>query len=187
MPAKILVVSGHTDLKHNSFANKIILDRLQEIMPDAEYLYLDSEYPDWNFDIDREQNRLRSADVIVLQFPFFWYGVPSLMHKWMEDVFVHGFSHGSKGKALTGKKLLASFTSGAPEELYQTGGLQGYPVDDFLIPLKQFAKACSMDWAGYIYSGGLSYASRHDNEKLRQMKEKALLHAERLAEKLRSL
>ncbi|MBQ3398487.1 MAG: NAD(P)H-dependent oxidoreductase [Synergistaceae bacterium] len=185
--SKILVVSGHTDLKENSFANKIILSRLEEIMPEAEYVYLDSEYPDWKFDVEREQNRLRNADVIVMQFPFFWYGVPSLMHKWMEEVFVHGFSHGSKGKALVGKKLVVSFTSGAPEEMYQAGGIQGYPVDDFLIPLKQFAAACGMVWAGYVYSGGLSYASRHDDEKLRQMKEKALLHAERVAEKVKSL
>ncbi|MBQ6111487.1 MAG: NAD(P)H-dependent oxidoreductase, partial [Synergistaceae bacterium] len=100
--SKILIVSGHTDLKNNSFANKIILGRLNEILPEAEYVYLDSEYPDFRFDVEKEQNRLRSADIIVMQFPFFWYGVPSLMHKWMEDVFVHGFSHGSKGKALTG-------------------------------------------------------------------------------------
>lgn len=185
--AEVLIVSGHTDLKHNSFANKIILDRLQEFMPEAEYVYLDSEYPDWNFDIEKEQTRLRKADIIVLQFPFFWYGVPSLMHKWMEEVFIHGFSHGSKGKALVGKKLLVSFTSGAPEELYQTGGFQGYPVDDFLIPLKQFARACSMEWSGYVYSGGLSYASRHDDEKLAQMKSKALLHAQRVAETVRGL
>ena len=187
MPKKVLVVSGHTDLANNSFANKIILERLNEVMPEAEYLYLDSEYPDFKFNVEKEQERLRAADIIVLQFPFFWYGVPSLMHKWMEDVFVHGFSHGSKGKALVGKKLLLSFTSGAPEEMYQSGGPQGYPVDDFIIPLKQFAKACNMEFAGYIYSGGLSYASRHDDEKLKQMKEKALLHAEKVSKKVKSL
>ncbi|MBQ7577025.1 MAG: NAD(P)H-dependent oxidoreductase [Synergistaceae bacterium] len=186
MPQKILVVSGHTDLQNNSFANKIILSRLNELMPEAEYLYLDSEYPDYKFDVEKEQNRLRSADVIVLQFPFFWYGVPSLLHKWMEDVFVHGFSHGSKGKALAGKKFLISFTSGSPEDTYQTGGIQGYPIEDFIIPLKQFAKACSMEWIGFIYSGGLSYASRHDDEKLKHMREKAILHAERVVEKLKT-
>ena len=185
--SKILVVSGHTNLQENSFANKIILSRLEEIMPEAEYVYLDSEYSDWKFDVEREQNRLRNADVIVMQFPFFWYGVPSLMHKWMEEVFVHGFSHGSKGKALVGKKLVISFTSGAPEEMYKAEGTQGYPVDDFLIPLKQFAAACGMLWTGYVYSGGLSYASRHDDEKLRHMKEKTLNHAERVAEKVKSL
>ncbi|MBQ9419586.1 MAG: NAD(P)H-dependent oxidoreductase [Synergistaceae bacterium] len=185
--SKILVVSGHTDLKNNSFANKIILERLSEIMPEAEYLYLDSEYPDFKFDVEKEQNRLRAADVIVMQFPFFWYGVPCIMHKWQEDVFVHGFSHGSKGKALVGKKLLISFTSGAPEEMYQTGGIQGHPIEDFLVPLEQFAKACGMEWCGFVYSGGLSYASRHDDEKLKQMKEKALAHADRVLAKIKSL
>lgn len=187
MTKKILVVSGHTDLKNNSFANKIILERLNEIMPEAEYLYLDSEYPDFKFDVEKEQNRLRTADIIILQFPFFWYGVPSLMHKYMEDVFVHGFSHGSKGKALIGKKLVLSFTSGAPEEMYRAGGIQGYPVDDFIIPLKQFAKACGMEFAGYVYSGGLSYASRHDEAEIQKMKEKALLHAEKVREKINRL
>ena len=105
----------------------------------------------------------------------------------MEEVFVHGFSHGSKGKALTGKKFLVSFTSGAPEEFYIAGGVQGYPVDDFLIPLKQFAKACGMIWEGYVYSGGLSYASRHNEEELQRMREKALTHAERVAEKVKGL
>ena len=33
MSKKILIVSGHTDLKNNSSANKIILDRLKELMP----------------------------------------------------------------------------------------------------------------------------------------------------------
>ena len=44
-----------------------------------------------------------------------------------------------------------------------------------------------MVWAGYVYSGGLSYASRHDDKKLRQMKEKGLSHAERVAEKVKAL
>ena len=37
----------------------------------------------------------------------------------MEETFVHGFSHGSTGDKLKDKKLIVSFTSGAPEEMYQ--------------------------------------------------------------------
>lgn len=181
-----LIVSGHTNLD-DSFANKIILNRLKEILPEAEYLYLDKLYPDFKFDVKKEQERLVKADVIVLQFPFFWYSAPSLMHKWIEDVFEHGFSHGSKGKALVGKKLVLSFTSGAPEEFYQKGGNQNYPIEDFLVPFKQFCNLCNMEWAGVIYSGGLSYASRHDEETLQQMGEKAAKHADRLLELLKTL
>ena len=182
----ILIISGHTNL-NESFANKIILDRLEELLPEAEYLYLDREYPDFKFDVEKEQARLVKADVIVMQFPFFWYSMPSIMHKYQEDVFQHGFSHGSKGKALVGKKLLISFTSGAPEEMYQQGGLQNYPIEDFLFPMKNFAALCNMDWAGFVYSGGLSYASRHDEEKLQAMREKAKLHADRVCAELKKL
>ena len=185
--SNILIVSGHNDLENNSFANKIILERLNELLPEAEFLYLDKTYPEYKFDVAKEQERLKRADVIVMQFPFFWYSVPALMHKWMEDVFVHGFSHGSKGKALVGKKLIISFTSGTPEYMYQKGELQKHTIEEFLTPLIQFAATCGMDLAGIIYSGGLSYANGHDEEQLKAMREKAIKHAEKLAEKLKSL
>lgn len=182
----ILIVSGHTDL-NNSFANKIILDELQKHLPQAKFVYLDKLYPNFQIDVQAEQQRLIKADVIVLQFPFFWYSVPSLMSRWIEEVFAHGFSHGSTGDKVSGKKLVVSFTSGAPEEMYQYGGLQNYPIEDFLPPLKQLANLCGMEWVGHVYSGGLSYASRHDEAKIEQMRTKAIAHAERLAEQLKTL
>lgn len=103
--------------------------------------------------------------MIVLVYPFFWYGVPSLLQKWFEDVLVHGFSHGSKGDKLHGKRLVLSFTSGAPEELYKKEALQRYEIEEFLPPLKALANMCGMEFAGYVYSGGLSYQSRHDEAK----------------------
>ena len=155
--SEILVVSGHTDLE-NSFANKIILGELKKHLPEAKFDILSELYKNYAIDVKAEQEKLVKADVIVLVYPFFWYGVPSLLQKWLEDVLVHGFSHGSKGDKLHGKKLVLSFTSGAPEELYK----------------KEFA--------GYVYSGGLSYQSRHDEAKLALMRQKALDHAKRLEE-----
>lgn len=175
----VLIVSGHTDLQH-SFANKAILDALQQRLPEATYRFLDQVQTDYQFDIAIEQQHLVAADIIVLQFPFFWYGVPSLMKKWIEDVFIHGFSHGSTGDKVRGKVLLLSFTSGAPEEMYREGGPQGFPIDDFLPPLKQFAALTGMTWGGFVYSGALSYASRHDVEQQATMHEKALAHADTL-------
>ena len=109
------------------------------------------------------------------------------MHKWMEDVFVHGFSHGSKGKALVGKKLILSFTTGAPENMYQKGELQNHTIDEFLTPLTQFVAMCGMELAGKIYSSGLAYFSSHDEEKLKAMRDKAIKHSEKLADLLKSL
>lgn len=39
------------------------------------------------------------------------------MKQWLDEVFVHGFAHGSTAK-LGGKKLILSFTTGAPQALY---------------------------------------------------------------------
>ena len=177
---KILIVSGHTDLSH-SFANKIILEKLAQDLPDVVFDYLDKAYPDFSIDVKAEQEKLVAADVIVLQFPVFWYSHPSIMHRWMEDVFAHGFSHGSTGKALHGKKLIASFTTGAPEEMYVKNGPQLFPIEELIIPaFKCIANLCGMEFAGYVYSGGLSYASRPSGEMLKAMQDKAAAHAERL-------
>ena len=48
--------------------------------------------------------------------------------------------------------------------------LQRYEIEEFLPPLKALANMCGMEFAGYFYSGGLSYQSRHDEEKLALMR-----------------
>ena len=182
----ILIVSGHTNLD-DSVANKEILYRLKELLPDLEFNLLSELYPDYKIDVEKEQEKLKKADIIVLQYPIFWYSAPSLMHRWIEQTFTHGFSHGTTGDKLRGKQLVLSFTSGAPEEMYRQGGLQCYPIDDFLPAYKQMAKLCGLQWCDYIYSGGLSYASRHDETELARMKDKAIQHAHLLVEKLKGM
>ena len=93
----ILIVSGHPDLNH-SIANATILDEVATALPDAEIRRLDRLYPDGKFNISAEQESLLKADVIVWQFPFSWYGLPGLMKQWLDEVFVHGFAHGSTAK-----------------------------------------------------------------------------------------
>ncbi|EKH0213078.1 NAD(P)H-dependent oxidoreductase, partial [Escherichia coli] len=105
----ILVISGHPELTH-SVANATILDEVETALPDVEIRRLDRLYPDGKFNIAAEQESLLRADVIVWQFPFSWYGLPGLMKKWLDEVFVHGFAHGSTAK-LGGKKLILSFTT----------------------------------------------------------------------------
>ena len=88
---KILIVSGHPDL-NDSFANKTILEETKHLLPKAEFAYLDKLYPDFHIDVKAEQERLLRADIIVLQYPLFWYSAPSLLHRWVEQTFTHGFS-----------------------------------------------------------------------------------------------
>ena len=130
----ILVISGHPELTH-SVANATILDEVETALPDVEIRRLDRLYPDGKFNIAAEQESLLRADVIVWQFPFSWYGLPGLMKKWLDEVFVHGFAHGSTAK-LGGKKLILSFTTGAPEELYTVDSFFGHTIEEYLIPFE---------------------------------------------------
>lgn len=186
MNKNILIVSGHPDL-NKSFANKIILDEIKNQLAEVEVSLLDELYPNYEMDVNAEQQKLIDADIIVLQFPFFWYGIPALMKKWMEDVFIHGFSHGATGDKLHGKKLIVSFTSGAPESMYVHGGLRNYTIDEFIPPLRQFASLCGFEWIDYIYTGGLSYLSLHDEAKLVEMRKEVIAHARKLITQIQKL
>jgi len=181
----ILIISGHPDLSA-SVANAAILAHLERELPQAEIRRLDTLYPDYRFNIEAEQSALLKADIIVFQFPFSWYAMPGLMKLWLDKVFLHGFSHGSKGR-LGGKKLLVSFTTGAPEAVYQKDGTFKHTVEDYLPQFETTAALCNLDYQGTIYTNGVSYTSREDQEKINAQKQLAEDHGARLAAKLKEL
>lgn len=182
----VLVISGHTNLKE-SVANKTILETLEKKLPEAEIVKLDELYPDFKIDVKAEQERLLRADIIVFQFPVFWYSAPSLLQRWMEEAFQHGFSHGSKGDKLKGKQLVLSFTTGAPEAMYSHDGAMGYDIEDFLPCFKATCRLTQMDYAGYVFTGGVSYGNRTAPELIEQQVKVSEDHAERLIKLLETL
>ncbi|MCH5182204.1 MAG: NAD(P)H-dependent oxidoreductase [Prevotellaceae bacterium] len=180
MKEKVLIVSGHTDL-NASVANRTIIDRLGQLLPEAEVVRLDERYPDFRIDAAAEQERLRAADVVVLQFPLFWYGAPSLLMRWIEQTFLHGFSHGSTGTALRGKRLVLSVTAGAPEEAYAPDGAAGAGIEDFLMGFRATCRLCGMVYAGCVFTGGVSYGMRTNPEQIDEQRRRSEAHAGRLA------
>ena len=183
----VLIVSGHTDLNNDSVANKTIIDEIKRHLPEVEVDYLDQLYPDFNINVEAEQAKLIKADIVVFQYPMFWYSMPSILERWMEKTFVRGWSHGSKGKNLQGKKLIVSLTSGTPEDAFKKDGSMGYDVDALLLPAIFTAKLCGMDYVGYFYLGGVSYSTRNDETALADMKRRAKAQAERIVQKIKSL
>ena len=179
----VLIISGHPELKDNSFVNKIIMEDLENLLPEAVFDYLDDLYPDYKINVEAEQKKLVDADIIVLQFPIFWYSMPALLAKWMEDVCVHGFSHGSKGKALVGKTLVLSFSVGGPEIAYD----KSFPETAMTNRLIQMAEFTGMVYAGAISTYSVSYADRTDPVRTADMTTAAHAHAKRLVEKIHSL
>lgn len=181
----VLIVSGHPDLA-NSVANATILNEVAKALPNAEIRRLDILYPTYQFDIAAEQEALLKADVIVWQFPFSWYSMPGLMKLWLDLVYVHGFAHGSQGK-LGGKKFLVSFTTGAPEVVYQKDGLFKHEVSDYVAQFETTATLCGLDFQGAIYTCGIGYTSRENEAAINAQREEAKKHAARLVAKINEI
>lgn len=183
--SRVLVISGHPNLPQSN-TNKIILGSLAASIDNIEIRRLDELYPNYQIDIQTEQQALLAADVVVLQFPFYWYSVPALLKKWIDDVFSYDFAYGRNGNKLHGKDLILSFTIGAPEESYDPLGYNHFPISQLIQPLQQTAYLTGMTFHTPVYSHGMVYIPDIYNE-LEDVQEKAKEHSARLIDKLTQL
>ena len=108
---RLTTILAHKDYE-NSIANKTIIEALVKHFPDMSLRHLMNLYPNYAIDIEREQENLRASDVILLQFPIYWYSMPAILKKWFEDVLAYGFAYGEGGEGLLGKKLLIRCPAG---------------------------------------------------------------------------
>lgn len=182
--ADILVISGHTDLDH-SLANRTVIENLKEMGPDFTLHRLDQL--GWEFDVAKEQELLKKADVIVFQFPIHWYSYPALMKNWVEKVFTHGFAYGSNGTALKGKKFQISFTTGSPASTYTPEGPNKHNIEDFLYNFQQIAALCGMEYEEPVITFGAAFIPGVSPD---FVKERILndckAHAQKLSDRLKS-
>ncbi|SFL11032.1 NAD(P)H-dependent oxidoreductase [Shimia haliotis] len=143
--AKIIHYYAHPGHRY-SHANKAMWDASRAVKG-IEHVDLYAEYPRHNVNIDREQQRLLDHDVIVLQFPIFWYSSPSLLKEWIDLTLEHGFAYGKDGDKLAGKWLMLAVTAAGPEDAYSEGGYQHFPLRTFLTPFEQTARLSKMRFA----------------------------------------
>ncbi|MDO4781903.1 MAG: NAD(P)H-dependent oxidoreductase [Capnocytophaga felis] len=145
---KILVISGHPDLS-KSTANSVILSDLEKhFASKISVRRLDEMYPDYKINIKAEEKSLLNADVMVLQFPFYWYGTPALLKKWIDDV-LSGFFDGDIAGKFKGKKVIVSLTTGAPQEMYEA---PNQSVESYLLPLQETFTIIGGEWLKPIFS-----------------------------------
>ena len=140
-----LLVLAHPAL-HRSRANAALLGAAQG-RPDIDVHDLYQQYADFLIDVEAEQQRLLDHQLIILQFPMYWYSPPALLKEWLDMVWLHGFAHGRNGTRLQGKTMLAAVTAGGDAGAYRPGGMNRFSMAEFLRPLEATAHLCGLTWA----------------------------------------
>ncbi len=89
-------------------------------------------------DIRQELDKLLWADLLILNFPIFWFSAPAMLKGWIDRVLVSGVCYGGKRfydqGGLAGKKALVTVTLGGREHMFGEGAIHG-PLKDMLRPI----------------------------------------------------
>jgi NAD(P)H dehydrogenase (quinone) len=97
-------------------------------------------------DVKAEIDKLLWADVLILQFPLWWFSMPAILKGWVDRVYAYGFAYGVGEHSekrwgdrygegtLAGKRAMLIVTAGGWEPHYAARGING-PIDDLLFPI----------------------------------------------------
>ena len=142
--SKILIQFAHPAFSR-SRVHKSLVKQVRDLKG-VTFNDLYENYPDLFIDVRREKELLLEHDIIILQHPFYWYSGPPIIKQWLDLVLEYNWAYGPEGRALVGKKMFNAISCGSGEHAYSNAGHHSYPVSQFLLPFKQTAILCNMDY-----------------------------------------
>jgi len=89
-------------------------------------------------DVKAHLEAVEAADLLILQYPMWWYMPPAILKGWLDRVFVYGRAYTSRmrydaGK-FRGRRAMLSVTVGGPQATFLYNGRNG-DIDHLLWPL----------------------------------------------------
>ena len=91
-------------------------------------------------EVEAEMRKVEGCELMIWQFPLWWFSVPGILKGWVDRVFAMGrFYGGGRVYAtgpLRGRRALLSLTTGGPEPAYRKGGFNG-DLDAILRPIQR--------------------------------------------------
>ena len=90
--------------------------------------------------LEFHMRELEACDLMIWQFPLWWFGLPGILKGWVDRVFAMGRFYGGGRKYNTGlkhgKRALLSLTTGGPQAAYEKDGYNG-DIDAILRPIQR--------------------------------------------------
>ncbi|MEQ9186584.1 MAG: NAD(P)H-dependent oxidoreductase [Cryomorphaceae bacterium] len=87
-----------------------------------------------------EMEKVHSSDLIIFNFPLWWFGLPAILKGWVDRVFAMGFIYGA-GKGIyedgiyQDKRAFISMTTGGPQPAFGDEGAEG-EFEKILFPIQ---------------------------------------------------
>ena len=92
-------------------------------------------------DILVEQRKVVDCQLLVFQFPLWWFSMPAILKGWVDRVLTMGFAYDQDGRwydhgGLKGRRAMLSLTTGDPESCFNSRGIHG-PMESILWPIQR--------------------------------------------------
>lgn len=77
------------------------------------------------------QNVIVAADLIIFQFPLWWFTMPAILKNWIEKCFSFDFAYNGRERRwfsqgpFKGKSAILSITTSGPDWIYRDNGING--------------------------------------------------------------
>jgi len=88
-----------------------------------------TEVNGFSADIEAEMAKLEWCDLMIWQFPLWWFSLPAALKGWVDRVFAMGRVYGGgrlyEHGVFKGKRAMLSLTTGGPADAYVKGGFNG--------------------------------------------------------------
>jgi glutathione-regulated potassium-efflux system ancillary protein KefG len=160
---KVLVLISHPQIAESRINNA--LKRALSSIPDVTIHHLDEVYKNRSIDVEFEQRLAEQHDVIVWQFPWYWYSTPALLKLWQDEVLTRGWAFDG-GQALKGKKFQLAVSTGSSEDAYTTEGFHGVTMEQLLAPIATTANILGMSMLPPFITHGVRHLSDIELEEL---------------------
>ena len=160
---KALIINAHQFYEGLSSGglNQIMVETITKELQASGYEVEQTEIERW-YDIEAEVRKHIESDVIILQSPVFWFGMPWIYKKYVDEVFTSAMMQGEfitsdgrsrenpnlqygTGGKLQGKQYMLSLTWNAPREAFDDESqflFEGKSVDDVFISNTATYKFC---------------------------------------------
>ena len=109
--------------------------------------HLDSALQQTNghFDVKTEQAIVDAHDVLVFQFPWYWYSAPAVVKQYLDEILTRGWAYVG-GNALEGKPVIFAISTGGIADAYRADGHNKFTMNELLAPYIATANMTKMIW-----------------------------------------